>query len=118
MRLCALAGIVPVVMSLQACGVGGTPSQPWADVLGRAGFTNVTQTEARSKVELYQVTAGNCQVRVVVNLQEQRSYATVPGTGLSADKAEFVGDPSLELLKRDPRFAHCFNPAPSAQPKG
>ena len=97
---------------------GCSTADKWKGVIEKSGFTNVAQMDTGGNATFYSATAGSCQIRFVVNEKERRLYATVPGSS-SVTNAEFVGDPSLELLKRDKRFAHCFPNAPTeGQPNG
>ena len=118
----ALIGVVLAVAAFTGCSF--SPSAQWANALKASGFgepTVVTGSSLEGYVILAQ--AGSCQVRFVVSAVENRIYATVPGEdSRSTEDASFVGDPSLEGLKRDDRFAACFaegeSPSPSPSPGG
>lgn len=115
MKKIALAlSAAALVLSLSACV---PTTDPWADTLVKSGFTDVTRVDKTTYGEtmVYVATAGSCQLRFLAKFPESRLYATVPGSS-SVESGEFVGDPSLALLKQDERFAHCFEDTTPGSP--
>ncbi|OYX41435.1 hypothetical protein B7Y94_05115 [Candidatus Saccharibacteria bacterium 32-49-12] len=98
------AALALAALFLTACGAVRT----WEEVIWNAGFVDIEHVSGKEPGDnmVYMATAGQCVLRFVVT-DENRLYVTAPGSQ-SLDSADFVGDPSLALLKSDSRFADCF----------
>ena len=127
----ALVGVVLAVAALTGCSVeSGERGERFVPALERGGFVNVTVVDEPDELSpaIFYVEAGSCQIWVfgtpvhISNVPKgmipNRLYAFPPGFNPdNADSSQQpVADPSLAILKKDPRFATCFTDDAAASP--
>ncbi|NCU30959.1 hypothetical protein EOL73_01630 [Candidatus Saccharibacteria bacterium] len=100
-----LLGIALAIVALAGCS---STQKSWEAVAAKAGFDEVTVMSGNDEIGYWLYgTAGTCQIRLFAHPGENRLYATVPGSQ-DLGSSDFVGDPSVALLRTDPRFETCF----------